>query len=228
MNKYIFFFFVLIPFPVFIFFLTVASPTYAQLSGCGEIDIGNPPANQQQPSQCVTGGFTNPFPGGWIPNRLDMGYDGTFTNQIVAPFSGTITYAGPFNGWNGSYGVQLEANTDVGLPTKSLYFTEGVYPLVKSGQKVSAGTPIVKAWPSPYGDAYATTPNGNGQIEWGVQEDLPSSDFNSKNWHQLDTYSTEIGNCTTKSQQMVLNFSQWAQQKLHIKAPSQTSHAGCP
>lgn len=211
---------------------------YAQLSGCGNIDVGNPPANITLPPQCQSGaegGFANPFPGGWIPNRLDMGYDGTFTGKIVAPFAGTVTYAGLYTGWAGSYAVQLEANADVGLPsvagiasTKSLYFTEGVMPIVKSGQKVTAGTPIADAFPSPYGDAYATTPNGAGQIEWGVSQDLSASAFQGKAWVQEDTYSVLVGNCTTKSQQMVLNFSQWAQTKLHVSAPSQTFHAGCP
>ncbi len=33
-------------------FFTLTNIAYAQLSGCGEIDVGNPPANQQQPAAC--------------------------------------------------------------------------------------------------------------------------------------------------------------------------------
>ena len=58
--------------------------------GFGSSNSGSSPS----PTPPVpAGSLTNPFPGGWTPGRLDMGYDGTFKGQIVAPFSGTITYA---------------------------------------------------------------------------------------------------------------------------------------
>lgn len=168
-------------------------------------------------------GCTNPFPGGWIPNRLDMGYDGTFKGQIVAPCSGTITYAGNFNGWNGSYGVIIKFDNDVGLPTRSLFFTEGVQPIVKSGQHVNAGDAIANAYPSPYGDAYGTNPAAMGEIEWGVNQDGPIG-------VQVDTYAIALGNSCkpgSASQQMVLNFAKWAEQNLNVAPPSSTDHAGC-
>jgi beta-N-acetylhexosaminidase len=162
-------------------------------------------------STATTGTVTNPFPTNWIPNRLDMGYDGTFKGQIVAPFDGTIQYAGGTNGWNGSYMVVIKANSNVGLPnSQSLYFTEGVKPIVKSGDKVKAGTPIADAYPSPYGDAYATTPDGSGQIEWGV------ADGGAQQGVQPNTEAVILGfpgTCVPSavSKTMVLAFYKWAQ-----------------
>jgi beta-N-acetylhexosaminidase len=153
----------------------------------------------------ASGPFINPFPGGWIPNRLDMGYDGTFKGQIVAPFNGIIQFAGMTQGWNGSLMVVIKADTNPGLPTASLYFTEGVKPIVTSGQKVTAGTPIADPYPSPYGDAYATTPDGSGQIEWGV------ADSNAPQGSMPNTQAVIIGfpgTCSpsTASRAMVLAF----------------------
>ncbi len=165
-----------------------------------------------------TGGFTNPFPDGWVPNRLDMGYDGTFKGHIVAPFDGTITYAGPFNGWNGSLGLIIKADKDVGLPTRSLFFTEGVKPTVGSGIHVTAGTPIADPVPSPYGDAYGQ--GSTGGIEWGVSQDGPSGS-------QVDTYAIALGNCSDRAKSMVLEFAKWAEEKLGVDKPSATDHAGC-
>ncbi|MGH7192136.1 MAG: hypothetical protein ACREJM_01225, partial [Candidatus Saccharimonadales bacterium] len=87
-----------------------------------------------------TGGFTNPFPDGWTPGRLDMGYDGTFKNKIVAPFSGTITYAATsWSNWGGW--IELKAGTKpAGLPSSTLYFAEGVKPApgITNGKPVNA------------------------------------------------------------------------------------------
>lgn len=165
-----------------------------------------------------TSGFTNPFPGGWIPNRLDMGYDGTFKGQIVAPCDGVITYEGPFNGWNGSLGVIIKCDNSIGFPVHSLYFTEGVGPIMGlQGKHVTAGTPIANPVPSPYGDAYGTTPDGSGQIEWGVSEDGPIG-------QQVNTYAIQIGfngKCSPSAQSraMVLQFYQWAHQTLQVGGP---------
>lgn len=167
------------------------------------------------------GSYQNPFPGGWIPNRLDMGYDGTFKDKIVAPFSGTITYSGVFNGWKGSLGLIIKADSATGLPTKSLFFTEGVKPIVKTGQHVDAGTQIAVPTPSPYGNSYGTTADGSGQIEWGVSEDGPVGS-------QVDTYAIQLGVCSAAAKSMVLNFAKWAENTLNVAPPAQTSNAGCP
>jgi beta-N-acetylhexosaminidase len=169
----------------------------------------------------ATGGFTNPFPGGWIPNRLDMGYDGTFKGQIVAPCDGVVTYSGPFNGWNGSSGVIIKCNSDIGFPVHSLYFTEGVGPITSlQGKQVTAGTPIANAVASPYG-AYVGT--SVGAIEWGVSQDGPIGS-------QVNTYADQIGfsgKCSPSagSRAMVLKFYQWAQQTLKI--PGNATDESC-
>jgi hypothetical protein len=163
------------------------------------------------PAAGATAGFTNPFPGGWEPNRLDMGYDGTFKGQIVAPFAGTVTFAADsFSNWGGY--MELKADTTIsGLPVSVLYFAEGIKPVVTSGH-VDAGTPIADPVPSPW--------NGiSGNIEWGLAKDGPG-------W-PTDTYV--FGQCgSSGAQSAVLGFSQWAQNTLKVAPPSETDHAGCP
>lgn len=162
-------------------------------------------------------GLTNPFPDGWIPNRLDMGYDGTFKNKIVAPFSGTITYASDsFSNWGGYIEIKADQKPS-GLPTSTLYFAEGVKPTVHSGH-VNAGDQIASSAPSPFGDPYGT--GSSGSIEWGLaQEGSVGSPTN--------TYV--YGKCgSSAAKSAVLGFSQWAQQNLGLPPPSQTSNAGCP
>lgn len=172
-----------------------------------------------------SGDYTNPFPGGWVPNRLDMGYDGTFKGQIVAPFSGTVTYAGPFTGWSGSDGVIIKADNDFGMPTKCLYFTEGVSPIASlQGKHVDVGTAIANATASPYG-TYAGQSTSVGAIEWGVAADCPTGTF-------VNTEAVVLGagKCpayTKQSRSMVLNFSQWAQKSLGLPPPATTDDAGC-
>ena len=180
---------------------------------------GSPPSTGGNCSSTTTTttGFTSPFPGGWTPNRLDMGYDGTFKGQIVAPFSGTITYAAnSFSNWGGYMEIKADQQPQ-GLPTSTLYFAEGLKPIVTSGH-VTAGTPIADPAPSPYGDAYGTTSDGSGQIEWGVAVDgsagTPTNPL------------AESG--ASNPSQMVLDFATWAEQTFSLPPPSQTSHAGSP
>lgn len=185
--------------------------TVSGSTGCTNSDAGG------------VNGYTNPFPGGWIPNRLDMGYDGTFKGQIVAPFSGTITFAAnSFSNWGGYLELRADQQPN-GLPTTTLYFAEGVAPLVQGGH-VNAGQPIAAPAPSPYGNAYNTTPDGSGQIEWGLAADGSGV---------TDPYAEATlgaGKCpaaTPQSRSMVLNFAQWAEQTLGVAAPLTTSDAGC-
>jgi hypothetical protein len=184
-------------------------PASAQLSGCGQIDVGNPGANVSIPPQCASGssgGLTNPFPDGFVTSRLDMGEDGTFKNRIVAPFSGTITYAAnSFSNWGGY--IELKADRKpAGLPTSTLYFAEGVGVVVRSGH-VQAGQTIAKPVPSVWNGII-------GNIEWGVAQDGSGL---------TDTYSKVAPN----PRQMVLDFAKWAE-SLHVPPPTSTSQAGYP
>jgi lysophospholipase L1-like esterase len=161
----------------------------------------------------VSAGLANPFPKGWEPGRLDMGYDGTFKDVLVAPFAGTITYASnSFSNWGGY--VELKAHGPVnGLPTQTLFFAEGLVPVAQAGQDVSAGQLIALPTPSRW--------NGtNGNIEWGVAQDLPSGVKTGV----TDTYAK----VASDPRQMVLSFAQWAVQTLHLPPPSKTDQAGYP
>lgn len=168
-------------------------------------------AGQKSPGTSKSG-YTNPFPGGWQPTRLDMGYDGTFSGQIVAPFSGTITYASTsFSNWGGY--VELKASGTIpGLTTDTLYFAEGLAPLVSNGQQVNAGTPIARPVPSIW--------NGiTGNIEWGCAQ-------SGKIGSPTDPLA-EPGNLSDP-RQMVLNFAAWTHDTLGVAHPATTDHAGYP
>jgi len=161
-------------------------------------------------------GFANPFPSGWVPNRLDMGYDGTFGKVLAAPVSGTITYAaGSFSNWGGY--VELRADRPIpGLPTRTFYFAEGLSPLFKAGTHVTAGTPIAKPAPSPYGDAYNTTGGGQGQIEWGLATSGPTGAPTNP---LAETGIRNPGG-------MVKAFAIWLVEHLGVAPPASSDHAG--
>lgn len=163
----------------------------------------------------------HPFPGGWFPNRLDMGYDGTFLGDIASPFDGHVIYAGVFNGWNGSHGIIIKAAHHIGegVPTNCLYFTEGVRPLVTSGKRIRAGEFIAAAADSPYGNSYGH--GALGAIEWGVADDGPTG-------QQTNAYAINLGVGSAAARDMVLRFAQWAHNALGVALPSSTDHAGRP
>jgi hypothetical protein len=199
---------------------SVAATMFPQYDTSGGV-VGSPAGGSCSSSTAT--GFTNPFPGGWTPNRLDMGYDGTFKGQVVAPFSGTITYAAKsFSNWGGYIEIKADQQPQ-GLPTSTLYFAEGLSPLVTNGH-VTAGTPIADPAPSPYGNAYGTTSDGSGQIEWGVAVDGSAGTPTDP----LAESSTTLSALKLKPAQMVLAFAQWAEQTLSLPPPSQTSNAGYP
>jgi hypothetical protein len=201
----------------------------------GEITLSKPmrekmePANQPGERQVRSGGknrsitdisgttvdgFNNPFPDGWTPGRLDMGYDGTFRNRIVAPFDGLITYAAQrFSNWGGF--IVLQSPTDIGLPTKTLYFAEGLSPTVHTNQSVKAGQTIATPTPSVQG--------GAGSIEWGVGNEAHALG-------PVDPYGKTLGggssSASAASRNMVLEFSAWCQSVLGLPAPSTTADAG--
>jgi murein DD-endopeptidase MepM/ murein hydrolase activator NlpD len=160
------------------------------------------------------GRFVNPFPVGWQPNRLDMGYDGTFKRKIGAPFDGRIHFAGVLKGnWRGSRGVIIKANQGIGngVPTDTLYFAEGITPTVKAGDRVKAGQTIATPSVNPYNGVI-------GNIEFGVCAQGPVGE-------QTDPYAeTGISN----RREMVLRFADWAHRVLGVAKPSSTSDAGYP
>lgn len=157
----------------------------------------------------LANGFANPFPDGWLPSRLDMGYDGTFTKEIVAPFPGTVVYAASrFSNWGGY--VELEASGTIpGLPTRTLYFAEGLLPALHAGQQVKAGQPIAIAVPSPW--------NGiAGNIEWGIAVNTP-----------VGTPSNPYAESGAPDPAaMVLAFNQWVHSHLDVPASTDIGHAG--
>lgn len=173
--------------------------------------------------QVLMGGFVNPFPGGWIPNRLDMGWDGTFKgDKLLAPFDGTLTFASYIGGsspWGG-YVVIKAHNKVPGLPTHSLYFAEGLAAVLPAGAKVKAGDVIARAAKSPYGDPYGT--HGFGQIEWGVAEDASVGQYSRP-------YAQRLGLGSTGAARMVKSFVSWAHTHLGINGnPTSTGNAGRP
>ncbi len=184
---------------------------------CQDAGYGVASGGSSTTTTASVGGFTNPFPKGWQPGRLDMGYDGTFSGQVVAPFAGTITYASvSFSNWGGYIELKADQKPGWSASSSTLYFAEGIKPAagVGAGTHVNPGDPI--------GDAFTTGAQAgiSGNIEWGVAQDgsvgSPTNTF-------------VFGQCGSSSaQQSVLNFSQWAQQTLHVAPPASTDHAGCP
>jgi hypothetical protein len=167
--------------------------------------------------------YAHPFHDGWHPNRLDMGADGTFRRHIYAPFKGRVIYAGDFSGWNGSKGIIIEARRSnnrylrAGVPTARLYFTEGVEPVLRTGQHFRAGQKIARAANSPYGDSYGY--GALGAIEWGVSARGPEG-------LQANAYASELGLGSAAARHMVLDFRDWFVSELHISPPTETSNAG--
>jgi hypothetical protein len=163
-------------------------------------------------------GFADPFPGGWIPNRLDMGYDGTFKGVVVAPFSGTITYAArSFSNWGGY--VEIRADHRIkDLSTSTFYFAEGLNPLFPAGKHVSAGTPIATPASSPWGNAYNTTGRGQGQIEWGLALPGPTG---------VPTNPVAESGISNPAR-TVKAFAIWLVERLGIRPPASTNNAGYP
>lgn len=183
------------------------------------------PNTSTTPTSCnanpaiTAGKVIDPFPGGWQPSRLDMGYDGTFKGQIVAPFNGTIYFAGVANGWDGTQMVVIHADQSVGLPNNSqnIYFAEGINAIVKPGTHVNAGTPIANAVASNYNGIV-------GNIEWGV------ADAKAQQGYQPNTEAVVIGfngTCSpsSASKAMVLAFYSWAQNTAHV--PGNATNEQC-
>ena len=185
------------------------------ITDTASVGVGNngywlPGAGRYMHGRTVDGGrFANPIPGGWQPERLDMGYDGTFTSLLDSPVSGTVTYASrSFSNWGGY--IEIQASTAIsGLASSTFYFAEGLDPTVQAGQQVTAGQPIAIASPSPW--------NGiSGNIEWGLA--APGAVGAPTN------PVAESG--ASDPAQMVTNFAIWAVNTLGIAPPASTDHAG--
>jgi hypothetical protein len=163
----------------------------------------------QESASVSAAGMSNPFPGGWSPGRLDQGYDGTFTGQLVAPITGIITYASTgFSNWGGYINLKTPDGSNVpGLDSNTLYFAEGLNPLVKAGELVMAGQPIATAQVEP-GSGNAGIA---GNIEWGQAK--PGSLGSPSD--PLEAGAADV-----------LTFAKWAESALGLSAPSSTSDAG--
>jgi hypothetical protein len=167
------------------------------------------------PTAKVAGGFANPFPNGWAPGRLDMGYDGTFKKQIVSPFDGLVIYASrSFSNWGGY--LVIQSPSSLGLPTKTLYFAEGLFPTVHAGQSIVAGQQIAIAGTI---GAQAGIP---GNIEFGVAEEAHGLGA------PIDAYAKQLGIGTAAARAMVLQFADWCHGSLGVARPSELSNAGSP
>ncbi len=166
-------------------------------------------------------GYTNPFPNGWQPERLDMGYDGVFKDRIVSPCTGNMVYVnadaahGSNGGWEGAFIAVACSKPIADLPSNVFYFAEGLSPTVTQGQKVVAGQTIaVPGW-----TGYS---QGPGSIEWGLAD--PS---NPATVTLAESGVAGMTNCSKASIAMVLAFSKWAQQNLSVAAPATIGDAGC-
>jgi murein DD-endopeptidase MepM/ murein hydrolase activator NlpD len=189
-------------------FTSRQSEMTAQQQAANRLNPASSPATVGPQAKASSKGIVNPFPHGFKPNRLDAGFDGTFTHQIVAPITGTITYASPsFSNWGG-YLVLKSANGEISnLGTDSLYFAEGLTPLVKIGTRVTAGQPIAQAASSPW--------NGiTGNIEWGLAQPGVMG-------QPTDPYAYVAPNKPGS----VIALANWAK-GLGVPGPTQTSHAG--
>jgi hypothetical protein len=160
-----------------------------------------------------------------------MGYDGTFTKEIVSPCDGNMVYVNDDSdhswngGWNGAFMAVKCSQTLSGLPTNVFYFAEGVQPTVKQGDTVTAGQQIaVPGW-----TGYSEGPGG---IEWGLA-DPNDPDTVTLAESGINGYSTagcdpNVEATSGPSTPMVLSFSTWVQRNLNVAPPATTDHAGCP
>lgn len=179
----------------------------SNLAGGGVSGVGASVAGQG--TGTAVGGLANPFPGGWQPNRLDAGYDGTFTGQLVSPVSGVVTYASSaFSNWGGY--LQVKSDASFGQPSQTLYFAEGLTPTVQAGQHVSAGDPIAN--PSPNVKYNGVV----GNIEWGLAQNATT----------VGTPTDPLAYAVNGPAAMVIAFAHWAESSLGLAPPTQTSHAG--
>jgi hypothetical protein len=181
----------------------------------GGVAVASTPSCSTSLPTTILGGFTNPFPDGWTPTRLDAGYDGTFKNRIVAPFAATVTYKTDIGGGAGNWGgwITIRADGNIGQPSRVMYFAEGIHPnpALTVGSHVNAGdllaTPVQSPW--------VPGPGGVGNIEFGLAQDGPNGQY-------LDVLAKAVAD----PRNMVLQFASWCERVLHLPPPATTDHAG--
>jgi hypothetical protein len=188
-----------------ILFSSLTNIAYAQLSGCAQIDIGNPPANFKPPAQCATGdgSVVWPFPVKSPSqfNRVDQGWDLEYKsmgNNVRAVVSGTVNINHGANacnfggGFGDTYPIEVldKPITVNGRTYKEIYY--GHTADVKLG-KVQAGDVIAKTWDCVSFDSGATyVPwleigfyGPGGPVGHGAFPTQPGSDM--KQWLNANT-----------------------------------------
>lgn len=93
--------------------------------------------------------FANPVGKGLTPERVDMGVDFGGSGPLYALGNGVITTVyglGGGSGWPGGGWIGLKLDDG-----REMYYAEDVSPLVKSGQRVTAGQHIANATGGPSG-----------------------------------------------------------------------------
>ena len=144
----------------------------AQLAGCGEIDIGNPPANITPPSQCASASNN----GGKWPfktkdpttfRRIDAGFDlqGASPQVVYAVAAGKVSKANNDPAGFGNYypyedldsPIKVGGNTYTNIYYGHVHYADGTHGTSKNvlGTHVAAGDPIAYTyncsgcnWPS--------------------------------------------------------------------------------
>lgn len=138
--------------------------TDAALSGCGEIDIGNPPANITPPSQCISasnnGGkwpFKTKDPG--MFRRADQGWDlqGSSPQVVYAVAAGKVFKANNDPSGFGNYypyetldtPIKVGSNTYTDIYYGHIHYADGTHGTSTSvlGTHVKAGDPIGYTYP---------------------------------------------------------------------------------
>lgn len=93
-------------------------------------------------------GYVNPFPGA-SASRVDQGVDYT-TTKILAPANSKILIANASDpGWKGGGYIAAQI-LDGPLKNVVYYVAEGLFPTVKPGDTVAAGSSIGSPIPNPY------------------------------------------------------------------------------
>jgi biotin carboxyl carrier protein len=136
-----------------------------------------------------------------VGSRLDQGIDAT-GKTFLSPWAGTVVRANAKDsGWRGGGYIAVQSTDD---PSKVAYFAEGITPIVKLGQIVTAGQRIGLPVSNPYNGIV-------GNIEFGPAN--PSSP------------GQPLAQVSNNARQMVLDFYGWLESVGGPKATS-TSNAG--
>jgi hypothetical protein len=156
------------------------------------------------PPRSITGwpASVNPLPGA-TASRLDQGIDAT-GKDFVSPWHGVVDYASAHNkGWRGGGYIAIRSSDN---PQRVYYLAEGISPIVKQGQTVSAGQRIAYPVTNPYNQII-------GNVEAGLAN--PSN--------VLQPLAQVVSDAHT----IVDEFYAWLQ-TIGGPTASSTAHAGLP